>query len=73
MASEEFLSVTFLKSLLSICHSQMCYVSVTEQEMVGYVKTNRTVKLLHMKFENRANERLRVYLNSSHQLFVTLK
>ncbi len=49
---------------------QTSYLSVREQEMVGYVTTNRSVKLLYMKFENLDYERLHISLNSSHQLFV---
>lgn len=50
----------------------MSYLSVREQEMVGYVETNRAIELLFMKFENRDYETLHIYLNSSHQLFVCI-
>lgn len=48
------------------------YLSVREQEMVGYVQTNRSVKILYMKFENLDYEWLHISLKSSRQLFVCI-
>lgn len=51
---------------------QISYLSVREQEIVGYVTINRSVKLLYMKFENLDYERLHISFNSCHQLFVCI-